>query len=171
MNLNKNTFCSYCSARFPEQTLYPRKCFSCYNDTFCSPQPVVNALIRVWDNNRVGVLVQKRNIEPQKDMFAFPGGYMENGETWQEATVREVFEEVGLETKPEAYDLMEIITAPTSGNLLIFSRLSIVIPEGHIKFVPNDEVSEIKIIHKRTLIDLAFPSHTELLRKELNARP
>ena len=171
MNLNKNTCCSYCGSKFTEQIIYPRKCFNCYNDTFSNPSPVVVAIIRVWDNNRIGVLVQRRAIEPQKGGWAFSGGYMENRETWQAATAREVFEEIGLETQPDAYNLMEIITAPTSGNLLIFSRLSVVIPEGQIKFVPNHEVSEIKIVHRSNLIDLAFPSHTEFLRKELNVRP
>jgi len=167
--LKKNTNCSYCGAKFAEQVTYPRRCFTCYNDTFSSPSPVAVVLINVWDDGKIGSLIQLRNIEPKRGCWAFSGGYMENGETWEQTAAREVMEEIGLESKPEDYSLLCVKTASSNGNLLIFGQLSYVVKSDKIKFEPNDEVSMIKVIHSP--IELAFPTHTEMLRKHFDPKP
>jgi ADP-ribose pyrophosphatase len=47
------------------------------------------------------VLLLKRRFPPNKGMWALPGGLVELGETVQEAAVREVKEETGLEVRLE----------------------------------------------------------------------
>ncbi len=46
------------------------------------------------------VLLIKRATSPYKDHWALPGGFVELGETLEEAVAREVKEETGLQTKP-----------------------------------------------------------------------
>ena len=46
------------------------------------------------------ILLIKRATSPYKDYWALPGGFVELGETLEEAVAREVKEETGLETKP-----------------------------------------------------------------------
>jgi ADP-ribose pyrophosphatase YjhB (NUDIX family) len=46
------------------------------------------------------VLLVRRNIEPQIGQLALPGGYMNLGETWQQAGARELFEETGTIIRP-----------------------------------------------------------------------
>ncbi len=46
------------------------------------------------------ILLIKRATQPYKDHWALPGGFVELGETLEEAVTREVKEETGLETKP-----------------------------------------------------------------------
>jgi ADP-ribose pyrophosphatase YjhB (NUDIX family) len=169
--LKKNTNCSYCGSRFAEQVTYPRRCYTCYSDTFSSPSPVAVVLINIWDGEKIGSLVQLRNIEPKKGEWALHGGYMENGETWEQTAAREVREELGLETFPEDYSLLTIKTAPSNGNLLVFGNLDYAVKLEKINsvFKPNDEVTAIKVAYEP--MELAFPSHTEMLLKWFDDLP
>lgn len=46
------------------------------------------------------ILLIKRGFDPFKGSWALPGGFIEYGETVEEATVREVKEETGLDVEP-----------------------------------------------------------------------
>lgn len=56
------------------------------------------------------VLLIERGNEPFAGMYALPGGFMDHGETSEEAVVREVEEETGLRT--EVLDLVGAYTRP-----------------------------------------------------------
>ena len=157
----KDSHCSFCGTKFTEQNDWPRKCFHCYNDTYKNPLPVVVTVLNVWENNKLGTLIQKRGHEPKKDEWAFTGGYIDKGETWQEAIVREVREELGLETSVDDYLLSDVLSNTDKSTLLVFAICLKTFEKNELNFVPNDEVTEIKIIHEP--IELAFPSHTEML--------
>jgi 8-oxo-dGTP diphosphatase len=45
------------------------------------------------------IVLVRRKDEPFKDMYALPGGHVEYGETVEEAVVREVKEETGLDVR------------------------------------------------------------------------
>lgn len=49
------------------------------------------------------VLLVRRGNEPSKGMWGLPGGVIELGETAEEAAVREVREETGLEVRPARF--------------------------------------------------------------------
>lgn len=61
-------------------------------------KPIVGASVLV-QNNQDDVLLVKRLNEPGKDLWAFPGGKVDAGETVEEAAVREVKEETNIDTK------------------------------------------------------------------------
>lgn len=157
----KDSHCSYCGTKFTEQINWPRKCFRCYNDSYANPLPVVVTILNVWEDNKLGTLIQKRGHEPKKDGWAFTGGYIDKDETWQEAIVREVREELGLETETSDYLLSDVLSNTDKSNLLVFSICLKTFDMKEINFVPNAEVAAIKIIHEP--IELAFPTHTEML--------
>ncbi len=160
---SKDTYCSFCGTIFAEQKSYPRKCFHCGNDKWSNPLPVVCMLFNVWENNRLGTLIQKRNIEPKKGEWALTGGYIDDGESWRDAAVREAREELGLETKPESYMVLDAHSNSSKSSILIFVSYIPSLYMDQIHFTPNEEVQEIKIVHHA--MELAFPTHTEMLAR------
>jgi mutator protein MutT len=63
-----------------------------------NPKPTVDII--VIDGERV-VLV-KREKEPFKGQWVFPGGFVEYGETVEDAALRELLEETGIEAEIQA---------------------------------------------------------------------
>jgi len=157
----KDSHCSFCGTKFTEQKVWPRKCFRCYNDSYKNPLPVVVTLLNVWENNKLGTLIQQRGHDPKKGGWAFTGGYVDENETWQEAIVREVREELGLETEVSDYLLSDVLSNTDKSNLLVFSICLKTFDKKELNFIPNEEVTAIKIIHEP--MELAFPTHTEML--------
>lgn len=59
-----------------------------------NPRPCAAALVR---DRRGGVLLVKRGVEPGKGRWGLPSGFMEIDETPEQACLRELQEETGLE--------------------------------------------------------------------------
>lgn len=171
--LTKNSHCSYCGTRFTEQKLWPRKCFRCYNDSYSNPLPVVVVMIPVagwydWGSQRYGLLIQQRGIEPKKDQWALTGGYIDAGETWEQAAVREVREEIGLNLQEDFLKLWSVTSSTNKDNLLIFATCSYNLKDiSKLNFQPNNEVLAIDVMWDER--ELAFPAHTEEANKFLRA--
>lgn len=157
----QDKYCSWCSTIFTEQNNYPRKCFRCGNDTYKNPIPVIVAIVPIINlsNHSTRWLIQQRNNNP-KGGWAFPGGYINLGETWQQAAVRELQEEVGLITQPEDYNLIDVLTA-ANDNMIIFAGHKGVY-QDEINFTPNYEVSAISFPDKPNDQELCFPTHNEV---------
>ncbi|MFU8653462.1 NUDIX domain-containing protein [Methanotorris formicicus] len=74
--------------------LFTHRMLKKYN-LYPSPSLTVDGIIEI--NNKI--LLIKRKKHPFKDFWALPGGFVECGETVEEAVIREVEEETGLKTK------------------------------------------------------------------------
>lgn len=63
------------------------------------PHPAVSTDCIVYnkEDNKIKILLIKRKNEPFKDCWAFPGGFINIDESAEEAAVRELKEETGLE--------------------------------------------------------------------------
>ena len=137
---------------------WPRSCTECGRIHFKNPIPVTVVLIPV---DR-GVLAVRRAIQPGRDKLAFPGGFVNWGESWREAGAREVEEEIGLDLNP---DELELIGAESvdEGVLLLFALAQPRTGRGlNIKLDPA-EVSEWVVLEKPE--EMAFPTHQAELER------
>lgn len=167
-NLVKDSFCSFCGKEFTQITQYPRDCDNCKRQTWSNPTTVAVAMLVVESaDGRLGLLIQKRNIEPKKGEWALTGGYIVTGETWQAGVEREVREELDLITDPSTYELFDVQHDSSGKTLLVFSVCTVVIAEASLAhFIPNEEVSEVGVMWEP--MELAFPSHTDCANRFLN---
>ena len=66
--------------------------------TYPYPHPAVatDCVVFGFNGKALEILLIKRGLEPFKDMWAFPGGFMRMEETAEECALRELSEETGL---------------------------------------------------------------------------
>jgi ADP-ribose pyrophosphatase YjhB (NUDIX family) len=122
--------------------------------SFVNPLPVTIVLVPIDD----GLLLVRRNIEPHKGKLALPGGYIDLGESWQEAGTREVFEETGIRVDPAGIQLVTVYSAP-DGTIIIVSQAAPLHSADLPDFVLNDEATERAVISAPE--DLAWPLHSQ----------
>jgi len=86
-------FCPRCGQ--PAQVKFPRQiaCSHCGYSAYYNPKPVAGA-IPVDDQGRVILL--RRGFDPGQGRWTFPGGFVDLGESVQEAAHRETDEELGM---------------------------------------------------------------------------
>lgn len=71
-------------------------CPDCSTITYLNPK-IVTGLIPMTADGRIALL--RRNIEPAYGKWSYPAGYMELGETVEEAAARETREEINAKVK------------------------------------------------------------------------
>lgn len=151
----KDSYCSYCGAAFPEGLAWPRTCPACGSVSYRNPLPVCVVLLPVDG----GLLLIRRTNAPQVGNLALPGGFINVGESWQEAGARELWEETGIRIAPAGIRLYDVQSAP-DGTVLIFGLASAVRKADLPPFVPTNETSESVIA--REPMELAFSTHTQV---------
>ena len=104
------THCGYCGSPYGQLREWPRDCPSCMETIWRNPLPVAVTLLPVDDDGTVRLLVARRTIEPSRGELALPGGYMEVGETWQQAAVRELREETVIDADDVDIALFDVMT-------------------------------------------------------------
>lgn len=155
------SFCHFCGSRLSKKFFEGRDRFYC--DTCDSPiyeNPVPATCVIATDKSG-SVLLVKRNEEPKKGFWCLPGGFMEIGETPEDAALREFREETGL--KGRIASLMGVLThkSPRYGSILIVGFIVNEL-EGSIR--PGDDASEAIFFSKDELPEIAFDSHVSFIR-------
>ena len=99
---------------------------------------------------------------PRYDDWSLPKGKLDRGESWEDAALREVEEEIGIrarlgeELDPVAYN-------DRKGRAKVV-RYWLMEPEHEIAFTPNDEVDELRWLAPPEAIELlTYPHDAELV--------
>ena len=166
----QHAYCSYCGTVWPEHVGWPRTCVACGETTWSNPLPVAVVLQPVsYSDGRTGVVVVRRDIEPFRGDIALPGGFIETGESWREAAVRELREETGLTAEPDQVTLFDVHSSYNGVTLLVFGALPPRPAESLPPSVPTDEATEYLVVTEPT--PLCFPTHTAVLSDYFAAPP
>jgi ADP-ribose pyrophosphatase YjhB (NUDIX family) len=156
--------CSYCGTRYGDRLPWPRTCTGCGETTWSNPLPVAVVLLPVsYEDGRTGIIVVRRNIEPFRGEIALPGGFIETGESWQEAAVRELEEETGLVANPGEVELFDVHSSYKGYTLMVFCTLPPRPAADLPPSVPNEESMEWFAVTEPT--PLCFPTHTQSMAR------
>jgi len=165
MNDSRFLFCSRCGGpKIRRRSPVEYECEACGFKHFTNPTVAVAAIIA----NRVGeILLIRREREPGKGKLSVPGGFVDPGETGEEAVRREVREEVNLEVEnleylasfPNRYQFQGVIY-PTLD--VFFAATAESLCEARAK----SEVEAVVSVAPTHLefAELAFPSVAQALR-------
>ena len=138
----RDTFCSYCGARFADTSSYPRMCTACGAQTWANPIPVAVVLLPVIDGARTGLLVVRRAIPPVGKL-ALVGGFVEAHESWQVGAAREMSEETGVAIDPATLEpLWYASSEPRPDRVLLFSLAPAIDAAALPPFTPSAETSQ-----------------------------
>ncbi|MGW7056797.1 NUDIX domain-containing protein [Streptomyces sp. NPDC054887] len=160
----RDSHCSSCGAPYRPAAGWPRTCPACGDTVYRNPLPVAVALlpVRGAQDAGTGLVVITRAVEPQIGRTALPGGFIDHGEDWRHAVVRELNEETGIEAAEEDVRLADALSSP-AGHLLLFGLLPARAPDDLPPSVPTDETTGWHLL--REPAELAFPLHTEAVRR------
>ena len=88
-------------------------CSVCGHIDYENPK-IVTGILPIYKDE---ILLCKRAIEPQKDKWTIPSGFMENQETVAEGALREAAEEAGI--KPQISSLYTLYNLPHIGQVYL----------------------------------------------------
>lgn len=151
-------YCSTCGSaeiefRVPAGDQLPRYCCNnCQTVHYQNPNMVVGA-IAIWNEK---ILLAKRNINPRKDFWNLPCGFLELNETVEQGAIREVKEETGVDvTLTHLHTIYNLPRAQQVYMIFVAEML-------HQNFEINEESSEIKLftLDEIPWSEIAFSSNT-----------
>ena len=124
--------------------------------------PVAVVLLPVsYPDGRTGVVVVRRDIEPFRGDIALPGGFIETGESWRDAAVRELREETGLIAQATEVGLFDVHSSYNGYSLLVFGIVPPRTVESLPPSAPTTESLEWFVLTEPTR--LCFPTHTQAM--------
>ncbi|MEO8377724.1 MAG: NUDIX hydrolase [Candidatus Sumerlaeota bacterium] len=155
-------FCSNCGApiaiKTPPGDHLPRfVCEKCGSIHYKNPLLVLGC-VPEWEGR---ILLCRRAIEPRLGYWTVPAGFMENGETMQQAAARECHEEALA--RVDVGSLLAVVSVTHAHQVHVMFRARMITPD----FAPGTESLEVKLVAEADVPweDLAFPSGEFTLRR------
>jgi ADP-ribose pyrophosphatase YjhB (NUDIX family) len=160
-------FCTQCGARVefrvpPGDHLARHVCDACGTVHYQNPRLVVGCV----PEHDGRILLCSRAIEPRRGYWTVPAGFMENGETLQQAAARESREEALAEV--EIGSLLAIVHVLHAQQVHVFFRAKL----PRAEFAAGPESLEVQLVRPEEIPwpQLAFPSTEFSLRRYLQDR-
>jgi ADP-ribose pyrophosphatase YjhB (NUDIX family) len=160
-------YCSCCGAPVTQKvplgdTLPRHVCEQCQVIHYHNPK-IVAGCIPEWEDR---ILLCRRAIEPKVGLWTFPAGFMEMGESTEEAAVRETKEEA--QTDVEITALYAVLSLPHIGQVYLVFRGQMTSPV----FSPGAESLEVRLFALEDIPwnEIAFPVVGDALRRYVQDR-
>jgi ADP-ribose pyrophosphatase YjhB (NUDIX family) len=160
-------FCSECGSsvtlKIPHGDLLPRfVCEVCLTIHYQNPKPVVGCLPECEDQ----LLLCRRAIDPRTGFWTFPAGFMERGESLEQAAARETLEEAKAEV--DITSLYAVFSLPHISQVYVIFR-------GRLRepvFGAGHESLDAQLFHPEKIPwdELAFPVIRETLTRYVRDR-
>lgn len=155
-------FCNYCRGSLSRRDVEGKErlvCEDCKEIYYENPLPVASVVVA---NEKRELLLVKRAQEPAKDMWCFPIGFAECGESIEDAAVRELREEAGIDGR-----ILQIIdvfseTSDVYGDVLVVTFEAEPV-SGIAK--AGDDAIDCAYFPLANLPKLAFSSQEQALQK------
>ncbi|HEY5799653.1 MAG TPA: NUDIX hydrolase [Burkholderiaceae bacterium] len=158
-------FCSECAS--PLSRMVPAGdnrerdvCPQCETIHYQNPKLVIGS-IPVWEaDGKTSILLCRRAIEPRYGYWTLPAGFMENGETTEQAAVRETEEEAGANI--ELHALFTLLNVPHVHQVHLFYRATL----RDLNYAAGVESLEVALFEEAQIPwdELAFPTITKTLQ-------
>ncbi len=160
-------FCALCGAELaprPSRSGGPLRlgCPACHTTHYETPYIVAATLPVIGER----VILMRRATDPGRGLWSYPGGYLENGETLEEAALRETLEEIGLEVKITG--LLGVYSRPGGRTVTIMFEAA----AEHERWKEGPEVTEARAFSRDRIPwkELAFWTATYALEDWVQAR-
>lgn len=158
------SFCYRCGnpleLRIPAGDDQQRECCNqCDYIHYVNPRILVSCII----HSDSKLLWIRRGLEPRKGFWAMPAGFMEHGESLQEATIRELKEETGLTIDPNTLELCVL------SSLTFINEVYVVFRSYHREIEltpPSQEIQHIAWLGEEDVPwdQLAYPDTEHYMR-------
>jgi 8-oxo-dGTP diphosphatase len=158
--LREARYCPRCAQ--PATIAYPRSitCPHCGYGAYYNPKPVAAAIPVTPDGH---IILLRRAFEPGKDLWTFPGGFVDLGETVEQAARREAREELDI-----AIELGPLVGVYSRAE----ERTVLIVYAARATEQPHttEEASEVEVFGRAGLPwdELAFWSTRDALRDFLD---
>lgn len=143
------------SRRVDAEQRLRKVCPACGFIFYLNPKVVAAAVPRQGP----GIWLVRRDIEPSRGLWTFPGGYVDLGETVPGAAVREAYEETRLDIRLDG--LLDVYSYAGADVVMVVYRATVVGGTAS----PTPESREVRRFHPGDIPwgELAFPSTRDAL--------
>lgn len=156
----KKTICHFCGTKLTRkhiEGLNRLYCDRCAEPIYENPIP---ATCLVVCDDRKQLLLVKRRVDPKKGYWCLPGGFIELGETPEEAALRELSEETGLCGRIDR--LLGVSTNPgTFYHTILMVAYLVTHTSGTLR--PGDDALDAAYFALTRLPQIAFASHQKFI--------
>ncbi len=165
--MKAKTFCNFCGKELITDMLEGRDrlvCDSCKEIHYENPLPVAAVVLVNRDRE---ILLVRRAKEPSKDMWCFPIGFAEMGESIEDAALRELQEEAGVEGK-----IIQLVDVCSEINAYYGELLIVTFEAEKIggQEMAGDDALDCRYFPIKNLPKLAFPSQEGVVQKYIELK-
>lgn len=139
-------------------------CATCGVIAYENPRLLVSTIV-AWDEQ---ILLCLRAHPPAEGRWGLPGGFMECGETLEEAAARETWEETGVRLSPRDLQLHTLATLPELSEVYVGFVAEVQTPE----LVCGSECREVRFFDEASVpwSHLTYPDVEHYLRRYFEER-